>query len=46
MADYNGDGDQDLIVQTAYGYTCFYERTFIRAGYAGGQAAQAEKRPE
>ncbi len=44
VADYNGDGDQDVIVQTAYGYTCFYERTFIRAGYAHGEAVAAEKR--
>ncbi|HEY1599863.1 MAG TPA: VCBS repeat-containing protein [Pirellulales bacterium] len=34
VADYNGDGDTDLIAHTAYGYTCFYERSFIRAGYA------------
>ena len=34
VADYNGDGDTDLIAHTAYGYTCFYECSFIRAGYA------------
>ncbi len=45
VADYNGDGDTDLIVQTAYGYTCFYERSFIRAGYAQGTVVELQKRP-
>jgi hypothetical protein len=45
VADYNGDGDTDLIVHTAYGYTCFYERSFIRSGYARGEAVRVETRP-
>jgi hypothetical protein len=44
VADYNGDGDTDLIVQTAYGYTCFYERSFIRAGYAKAEVMELQKR--
>jgi hypothetical protein len=43
-ADYNGDGDTDLIVHTAYGYTCFYERSFIRSGYARGEVVRIEQR--
>ena len=34
VADYNGDGDVDLIVNTAYRYTCLFERSFIESGYA------------
>jgi len=45
VADYNGDGDQDLIIQTAYGYTCFYERSFIRAGYAKADVVGIKQRP-
>jgi hypothetical protein len=44
-ADYNGDGDTDLIVQTAYGYTCFYERSFIREGYARAEVVSVQQRP-
>jgi hypothetical protein len=44
-ADYNGDGDTDLIVQTAYGYTCFYERSFIRSGYAEAEVVEVQKKP-
>ena len=46
VADYNGDGDTDLIVQTAYGYTCFYERSFIRSGYAKAEAIAVQQRPQ
>ncbi len=45
VADYNGDGDTDLIVHTAYGYTCFYERSFIRSGYARGEVVRVDARP-
>ena len=45
-ADYNGDGDTDLIVHTAYGYTCFYERSFIRSGYAQGRVVAIQRRGE
>jgi hypothetical protein len=45
VADYNGDGDTDLILHTAYGYTCFYERSFIRLGYARAQVVEVHQRP-
>jgi hypothetical protein len=44
-ADYNGDGDTDLVIQTAYGYTCFYERSFIRSGYAQATVVELQQRP-
>ncbi len=34
MTDWNGDGDDDLIVGTAYGYFCWFERSFLDRGYA------------
>jgi hypothetical protein len=33
IADWNGDGDEDLILQTAYGYTTWVERSFLDGGY-------------
>jgi hypothetical protein len=32
--DWNSDGDIDLIVGTAYGYFCWFERSFLENGYA------------
>jgi hypothetical protein len=32
--DWNQDGDQDLIVGTAYGFFCWFERSFLDGGYA------------
>ncbi len=37
ITDYNNDGDPDILLQTAYGYTCWYERSFIDGGYAQGK---------
>jgi hypothetical protein len=34
IADWNDDGDEDLIVGTAYGYFCWFERSFLDQGYA------------
>jgi hypothetical protein len=45
VANYNGDGDTDLIIHTAYGYTCFYERSFIGSGYARGEVVRVDARP-
>jgi hypothetical protein len=40
VVDWNQDGDQDLIVGTAYGFFCWFERSFLDRGYA--QAVQAK----
>jgi hypothetical protein len=34
VADWNQDGDQDLVVGTSYGYFCWFERSFLERGYA------------
>lgn len=31
--DFNQDGDTDLVVATAYGYWCFFDRSFLEHGY-------------
>ena len=45
VTDYNGDGDLDIILHTAYAYTCFYERSFIDNGYAKGTVTGMEVKP-
>lgn len=32
--DWNEDGDVDLIARASYGYTCWFERSFLEHGYA------------
>lgn len=44
ITDYNGDGDPDILLHTAYGYTCWFERSFIERGYAGGEVLRLERR--
>jgi hypothetical protein len=46
VADFNGDGDQDIILLTAYGYCCFYEHSFLESRYAIGEAVTVERRPD
>jgi hypothetical protein len=40
VVDWNSDGDEDLLVGTAYGYTCWFECSFLDRGYA--QATRAD----
>jgi hypothetical protein len=35
--DWNQDGDIDLVVGTAYGFFCWFERSFLERGYAQAQ---------
>lgn len=44
VVDWNGDGDLDLLVGTAYGYTCWFERSFLEHGYAIAERVPAKKR--
>lgn len=32
--DWNQDGDLDLLARASYGYTCWFERSFLEHGYA------------
>lgn len=36
-ADWNGDGDVDLLARASYGYLCWFERSFLEYGYAPAQ---------
>jgi hypothetical protein len=44
VADLNGDGDPDVLLHTAYGYTCLYEHSFIESGYARGTVIVLQSR--
>ncbi|MBM4074580.1 MAG: VCBS repeat-containing protein, partial [Planctomycetes bacterium] len=37
VVDWNEDGDDDLIIGTAYGFFCWFERSFLESGYAKGE---------
>jgi hypothetical protein len=43
VADFNGDGDNDLIINQ-YGYTRFVEQSFIEHGYIEGSVLSDESR--
>jgi len=44
VVDWNGDGDDDLVVSTAYGYTCLLERSFLEHGACRASRPILEKR--
>src|SRR5207248_3162553 len=46
IADWNEDGDDDLMAIASYGYLCWYERSFLEHGYASAEVKQLEGRPE
>jgi hypothetical protein len=37
IVDWNNDGDDDVIVGTAYGFFCWFERSFLERGYAAAK---------
>jgi hypothetical protein len=43
IADFNNDGDDDLIVQTAYGYTNWIERSYLNSGFANATILQTQQ---
>jgi len=44
VTDYNNDGDPDILLHTAYGYTVWFERSFIESGYVRGKVVTLETR--
>jgi len=43
VADYNADGDADIILYTPYRYMCFYEHSFVQSGYMSAEVIQIER---
>jgi hypothetical protein len=43
-ADWNEDGDTDLLVLASYGYLCWFERTYLTHGYSKVAVERIEKR--
>src|SRR5678815_2861389 len=44
VVDWNNDGDVDLVVSTAYGYTCWLERSFLEHGSCVAEGPILQKR--
>jgi hypothetical protein len=42
MTDFNGDGDEDVITETYYGFYIWLERSFLEHGYAKAQVIKLE----
>jgi FG-GAP-like repeat len=43
-ADWNDDGDIDLLALASYGYLCWFERSFLQHGYASAEMQELETR--
>ncbi len=46
VVDWNGDGDEDVIIATAYRYNTFVERSFLDYGYAPAKIEKIETQTE
>jgi len=42
--DWNEDGDVDLLARASYGYLCWYDRSFLKHGYAPARVISLEAR--
>lgn len=42
--DWNGDGDVDLLAMASYGYLCWYERSFLKHGFAPAKVESIKSR--
>jgi hypothetical protein len=40
--DWNEDGDMDLMARASYGFSCWFERSFLEHGYARAEILQTE----
>jgi hypothetical protein len=45
IADWNDDGDDDVLVMSSYPWFCWLEASYIRHGYASGRIVALERRP-
>jgi hypothetical protein len=44
VVDWNGDGDEDLVIATNYLYFALVERSYLEHGYANGQIIGVQER--
>ena len=44
VVDWNDDGDADLVVSTAYSYTCLFENSFLKHGYREAEKVDWQRR--
>jgi hypothetical protein len=43
--DWNGDGDEDMLVSSSYGVCYLFERSYVEGGYAEAALVGVERRP-
>jgi len=44
MGDWNGDGDDDILVMSSYPWFCWLEASYIQNGYAQGRVLSVEQK--
>ena len=45
VVDWNGDGDEDLLVSSSYGVCYLFERSYIDGGYAEAAVVGIQRKP-